>query len=730
MAIDSRYIPAFSIEDVILDKDTGAPLSGGFVYFEQDNNRGVLKPIYQITGTSPNYTYTQLPNPMELSSIGTFVDSLDNPVIPYFFPYDSNNDPEYYYVRCVASDDSTPQFAREAVPYIPSSSSTGGANTFENEISNPQFSEVLFDTSTATYVYNFNAVANEVVNIAPDWDLVVTSPAAGSVTVSQLTPAGSLNIITNPGTLLNITSAGLSSLRLRQRIYGSPNLWGNNYIAATFIAKTYGGTSVDLTLNYSQSDGTVVDQTIVTASLNADGTYGAYPDSILLGLSDSTDSYPDGYIDIYFDLPLSVEIDISSVMVTGTDTESVENLIYPQEPENRLIDHLFHYYKPQLEFKPISSFLTGWDFPLNPAQFNTNGAFNITTTAAYGWDQTIVESVVGNIAVARNGISGGFQATTANADEAFYMMQYLDGNQAKKILGTSLSCNVHAYRTDAGGDVTARVYMYRGSSSATFPTLSTSLGTIASTGVFTLTAANWTLIARGNLGQASGTLSVVDAADQTQLNDVVDLSFNGWEITEETELADTDKYAIVVTFQCPTTATVIIVDSISVIPGDIPTRPAPQTHSQVLQECQEYYEKSYANGVAAGATSALNELVRMQVVSPLSPATAADRHVRAASFEIDFNTIKRTSPTMTLYNPTNGTSNQVRAVIANAASASVSSGNASFGTNWTSLDINTKRASYVRQTSNNLTTAAATAENGLEGTIRLHYVADARLGVV
>ena len=92
MAQDPHYIPAFSIEDVLLDKDTGAPLSGGLVYFEQDNQRGVLKPVYQITGSSPNYTYVQLPNPMTLSSIGTFQDALDNPVIPYFFPFDENLD--------------------------------------------------------------------------------------------------------------------------------------------------------------------------------------------------------------------------------------------------------------------------------------------------------------------------------------------------------------------------------------------------------------------------------------------------------------------------------------------------------------------------------------------------------------------------------------------------------------------------------------------------------------
>lgn len=345
MAIDSRYIPAFSIEDVMLDKDTGAPLSGGLVYFEQDNQRGVLKPVYQITGTSPNYQYTQLPNPMTLSSIGTFQDSLGNPIIPYFLPYDSSFNVEYYYVRVTSSDDVF-QFDREAVPYVNVQGSNEVLSVISNEISNPQFSQVLFDTSNGDYVYNFSAAINQEVSIAPDWDLVVTCPTTGTVTVNQLTPTGAQNLATNPGTILNISSAGITQLLLRQRLYGSPNLWGSGYLSATFTAKTYSGTSVTLNMYYDQSNGSVTDVLLATGTLPPTGNYETISGSALIPVSTSTQSFPNSYVDIYFDIPLSIEIDITSVMVAFTNQTNINNIVYDQVSNERQIDHLYHYAYP------------------------------------------------------------------------------------------------------------------------------------------------------------------------------------------------------------------------------------------------------------------------------------------------------------------------------------------------------------------------------------------------
>lgn len=341
MALDPRYIPAFSIEEVLLNKDTGAPLSGGLVYFEQDNQRGVLKPVYQITGTSPNYTYIQLPNPVVLSSIGTFEDSLGNPVIPYFYPYDEAGNVEYYYVRVTSSED-VAQFDREAVPYVPLSNTSEVLSVITNELSNPQFSVVSFDQTSSSYTYNFSAVTNEVVNIAPDWDLIVSAPAAGTVTLSQLKPDGSLNIITNPGTLLTISSSGLTKLQLRQRLYGSPNLWGSGYFSASFVAKTYSGTEVTVNMYYSQSNGVVVDQLLVSATLPSNGEYVAFPGNALIPDSTSSDNFPTAYIDIYFDIPLSVQIDITSAMVAFTGESSINNISYDQESFARQVDHLYH----------------------------------------------------------------------------------------------------------------------------------------------------------------------------------------------------------------------------------------------------------------------------------------------------------------------------------------------------------------------------------------------------
>ncbi len=361
--LDPRFIPAFSIEDVLLDKDTGAPLSGGLVYFEYDDQRGLLKPIYQITGTSPNYTFTQMDNPVTLSSIGTFADTLGNPVIPYFYPYDADGDVELYYIRVTNSDD-VPQFTREAQPYISFQESGDILSVITNEMSNPQFIEVLFDTSSGAYTYNVNGVVDNVISIAPDWDLIVSAPSAGTVTVTQLKPSGSLNIVTNPGTLLTISSAGLTKLQLRQRILGSPNLWGSGYLSASFAAKTYSGTGVTLNMYYSQSNGTVVDQLLVAGNLQASGAYGDFSGSALIPASNSVGTFPTAYVDIYFDIPLSIQIDITSVMVAFTGATSIEEISYDQESMARQIDHLYHYAYPIVAIGTVIDFF-GFDTPLH-----------------------------------------------------------------------------------------------------------------------------------------------------------------------------------------------------------------------------------------------------------------------------------------------------------------------------------------------------------------------------
>lgn len=747
MAISQLYIPAFSIEDVLLDKDTGAPLSGGLVYFYEDNQRTVPKPVYQITGTSPNYTFTQLPNPMTLSSIGTFEDSLGNPVVPYFYPWDSELNPDYYYVE-VLSSGLVPQFDRESVPYIGEQNEADIMSIITNELSNPQFVEVNFDTTTPSYTFNVNSVTSQVINLAPNWDIVVSAPGAGTVTVSQLAPAGTLNVPTNPATILNISSAGLSQLTLRQRLYGSPNLWGNAYIAGTFVAKTYSGTTVTLNMYYSQSNGTVQDIQIVSAQLPSSGNYEQFSGATeLIPISNSMDTFPNAYVDIFFDIPLSIEIDLTSVMVAYTGQTPIDNLDFDQETEARQIDHLFNYYEVPLNFKPIPSLLVGWDFPLNPAQLGTSAT--ITTTAAYIWDQTICQSVVGNIAVVRNTVTGGFQATTANNNEAFYQIQYLSGAKAKKFLMNELSVNVSAFTTQAGGVCTVKVYLFSAPSTASFPTLPTALGTINASGAFTLTAANWNAIPRSNLGQASGILSSINTSNYATLNNVQDLQFSGWQITDATQISNTDKIAIVVTYSCPTTGTVVTTNSISVVPGSIPTQPAPQTSDEVLRECQYYYEKSWAPSVAIGTATLNDAIVLTQpAIAGIQLAVGAvmtlTYYFNQQNFSVMYKEIKRTTPNFSFYSTiTNNAINVVTAYLAweilnPGAGSSSSQTDTLVSSSWTMTGNGTEGINYQiipANLGNSILSAPSQTVTGsstyyASSSMSFHYTADARLGVV
>lgn len=133
MALNPAYVTAPSLQSYFVDKSTGSPLSGGFVYFYEDNARTVYKNVYRLSGNPNNYQYTALPNPVVLSAVGTIQDNNGNDVIPYFLPQVSLEDdsPDLYYIVVTASD-GTPQFTREAWP----NPDTGGGSISNEEVIN------------------------------------------------------------------------------------------------------------------------------------------------------------------------------------------------------------------------------------------------------------------------------------------------------------------------------------------------------------------------------------------------------------------------------------------------------------------------------------------------------------------------------------------------------------------------------------------------------------------
>lgn len=144
MSLDPRFMIAPSLQEYFVDKTTGEPLAGGFVYFYQDINRTTPKDVYEISGTPPNYNYAPLSNPVQLSAVGTFQDNSGNDVLPYYFPYTglpsgTSTTIDLYYI-VVTDSIGIPQFTREGWPNLtgPTGGSSNGLDII-NYAANGQF---------------------------------------------------------------------------------------------------------------------------------------------------------------------------------------------------------------------------------------------------------------------------------------------------------------------------------------------------------------------------------------------------------------------------------------------------------------------------------------------------------------------------------------------------------------------------------------------------------------
>ena len=124
--------------------------------------------------------------------------------------------------------------------------------------------------------------------------------------------------------------------------------------------------------------------------------------------------------------------------------------------------------------------------------------------------------------------------------------------------------------------------------------------------------------------------------------------------------------AIVVCYDTTLTTQNIIIDYVSLMAGDIPTRPAPQTADEVLRKCQYYYEMSYDSGTTtnpAGSTSNLGQLVASCRVNPITGSSVLTGY--APTFGFAYNSLKRIAPTITIYSPATGSSGKLQAILLN-----------------------------------------------------------------
>lgn len=730
MALDDRYFVTSDLSPYFVDKNTGLPLSNGSISFYRDVARNTPKTVYQLIGAPPNYGYIPLPNPVPLSAVGTPQDGNGNDVIIYYFPYDVDGNIDLYYA-VVADSAATMNQTVEAWPnVIADSSPTQNDFSISNQVSNAQFTQTFLNGNAPT-IYSVTAASNQVFSFSPNWDFVISG--TGSVTVQRIAIPGNDKVITSPPYSLDIAiSGGITACYLRQRFNKNSGLWASTTTQSIFLAGSV--IAINQLAGNSSVEMFYVESTGGSPISILQGTFDNSGYKLLTGvtalpipLSTNTDVGEDGYIDIYLSFLPNSHIRLSSVQVVPSFNQDSASLIsFQLNSSNREQAFMGDYYIPRLNKRTSESIAQGWDFTVNPFQFSVSGIINMTT--AYICDQTIAR--VGStapVSFLRDSVTKGLKFITSGPNDSFYIMQYLSGSDAKKIIGTPLSVNVFGYVTSLSDPVTMKVYLCRAPSTASIPILPTSIGNVDVLGTLNLTAAGWTEIPRSGLNTASSTLPVVTTNPNIN-NDENDMGFTGWELIDSTQINDTEHFAIIVTFAYVAPATEITINSISLIPNEIPCRPAIKSYAEVLQECQYYYEKSYDIGIYGGASSINGALAFKQTANRTTL-------INIDSFPLHiwcrYIVTKRISIVPTIYSLI-GTLNNISVEIfdlntqAGISDAPIA-GNFTFSNNGCNgFQLQPVSLGNILTS----TSVPSSTNQNIEATAKFHIIADARLGIV
>lgn len=725
MALDPKFFVSINLQDYVVDKDTGLPLAGGYAAFYKDTARTEAKPVYQLTGSPPNYTYSALPNPVIFGANGVPENNSNAQVHIYYYPYDEDGNLELYFIRIFDSL-GAPQYTLQAWPNLTEQDSPENFNNnVDNQIANGQFSQVLFLPGQGTTLSFTGAVTNQSFPIAPGWEIILSSTATGSIIIQQVSLEGSLNVPTNPPDYISFQPSGnvITSLKLRQTLYNNPDIWSTTtespgYIAGAMLITSLDGQPHTLEMQYEQSGGPAAPQTIVSGSTGVSG-YVFLTDTVLLSAGTNTDNSIIGAIYIDIILPNIGYYGITSIQVAGVD-DNVSTIPYQQETVNRQISHLFYYYQSGLKFKPIKSYLCGWDFPLNPAQALGSTVSVGAVTSAYVWDQTIIyQSMASSISVTRSTVTnlkGSLDIEVANTCQ-FAVIQYLTVPQIIDLLSNDLSSNIvlSSNQSALSGMITLWY-----TNDATAPNINSEnkslVVTLTSAGKPTTFNGTWYEIPRSNYGDA-----IFTTESNTDINNLESFGFNGWNFdqnTAGTTISSATYVAIVIGFSSVTAANNVVIQSCSLVPGSVPTIPSPQTYNEVLEDCEYYYEKSYESSTVPATATQVGAIA----ASMHSWYDAGSMRVYSSPFSIIYKESKVSIPVVNIYSYTTGTIDTVIFYLEGAISQQTFS--TYFGVFSTSL----KCISYYQGNSGGLNAIGGTTFSAAGG-IYYQYTADSRIGV-
>jgi hypothetical protein len=643
----SSLFACFPLQEYFVNKDTGFPLSSGYVEFFADDQFTVPKDVYQYSYSANVWTPVNLGPVLRLGIAGTFVNQNGDDIIPFLFPYDGTPDNttgtvELYFIRVWSGDPSVQgsvlQFTRQGWP--PNlAQSTDPIDTYEssnNGFTNPEFSIVNFTENPATgkCVIAISGTPTTI-NIAPGWK--ITCSGTGNLSLKQILLTGQTNYTPNPSYAIQIESdIGVTQIKLIQTLNHSPRVYFGTYLSVAVLAASISQTIEAVNVTFDpKASGTshIVLSGQTTSNTEFDLLAGVNGQSVLIG-GTANNSTPDtGYVDMVIDVPSGRIMQYTSfLMVTVQNANSL--IPYIQSTNAEQTNAMFWYYKPELEYKPIPSYTLGWDFAMNPFQAEGTAAFLYNPSApgksVYIADQTILfQSTVNRIRASK--AAGTLNLEVVGGNTSFALVQYLGANEAMELLNNPI-CSQLRSKIDSG-TLRGQVNLYY-TTNATLPSLSANSATGGDsivTAVDTTTATptvpvSWTVVPRSNLGTPYFTLS----------STMTSFDFNGW----ATNVTNATFFAIVISFAEAAENKIIQVQHCSLQKGYIPTAPAALSFGETLAGLQQYYESSYNIGTIPGSITG-NPPYITGTYSFTSISTSASSY----GIVVPFKQTKRTSPT-------------------------------------------------------------------------------------
>jgi len=502
-------------------------------------------------------------------------------------------------------------------------------------------------------------------------------------------------------------------------------------VVSTSFTAQVGGTPVIIMARLYASNGAPL-AILKTATLS--NTFQEFQGFSALPASTNPNTPPAAWLDYELVLPSAGDIYITSVQVIVSD--AMEDVPYQQDTIDRQLDHLAHYYDPQLAYKPIPSYLAGWDFAKNPAQLLgdvvPSGAGYGANKSFYVWDQTIAfQSVNNGVGVTRSTNGGGIQLV-ASLTGQFAILQYLEAAQVRDLLQGDMSVFISGLTNNANGYI-GNISLWVNNTDANLPNVATgtnlsAITALSASGKPTMGNGTWSEIPRSNFGDVQFEFAPA----------LSELSFNGWNLNGAAISNNAIWFAIVIGFAPVTATDSITIQSVGLCAGKMATRPAPKGRDEALRDCERYYEKSYQASTAPGTVTLVNALTAPQ---QSTLRNAANNFIfRSQSFSWEYRTLKRIPsgagiPTITLYSTATANTPNVLtasmvfngAVLAGPTDVAIA--------NWAASSIGNKFAGYTAAgapgspTFNNAG-AGSQAYELPSAYVQFHYVVDARLGIV